>query len=232
VRYFQRGWGQSYGGRPHVGVFPMKLTSIPLTLLAILSLLVLFALFLGCENGGGPSPNLLPHVSVTGGPPEGGVSSYHVTISWAAWDEDGVVKYFLYAIDDTTRWTEIRALEQTFLFTADSLREGEEFGRWHTFWVKAVDNDGAKSVPDYLTFDARTVAPKTTIISPDAIPKSRSATTPLVPGLRSGSSGTAKTRTARCRGRSRWPISGGFSISRLSSEAILPATMLHTWKTS
>ena len=144
----------------------MKLTSIPLTLLAVLSLVVLFAVFPGCQNHGPTVPNSPPHVSVTGGPPQGGESYYHVTISWVGWDEDGTVKYFLYAIDDTTQWTEIRALEETFLFTADSLREGEEFGRWHTFWIKAVDNDGAKSVPDYLTFDARTVAPKTTITRP------------------------------------------------------------------
>ena len=147
----------------------MKLTSISLTVLVILSLLV-FVVLPGCDHGGKRTTNLPPHVSVTGGPPQGGESYYYVTISWVGWDEDGTVKHFLYAIDDTTQWTEIRELEQTFLFTADSLREGEEFGKWHTFWIKAVDNDGAKSLPDYLTFDARTVAPKTTITSPSCDP--------------------------------------------------------------
>ncbi len=144
----------------------MKLAGISFTLLAILGLIVLFAALPGCENGHSIYPNLPPRVSVTGGPPQGGESYYYVTISWVGWDADGTVKHFLYAIDDTTQWTEIRELEETFLFTADSLREGEEFGRWHTFWIKAVDNDGAKSLPDYLTFDARTVAPKTTIVKP------------------------------------------------------------------
>ena len=137
-----------------------------LPLLFLVFLLCSLAFFPACEKNHVSVLNHRPHVNVTGGPPQGGVSNYYVTISWVGWDEDGVVKYFIYAIDDTTRWTEIRELEQTFVFAADSLREGEEFGRWHTFWIKAVDNDGASSLPDYLTFDARTIAPKTTILAP------------------------------------------------------------------
>jgi len=142
-----------------------------LPLLFLVFLLCFLAFFPACEKNHVSVLNHRPHVSVTGGPPQGGVSNYYVTISWVGWDEDGVVKYFIYAIDDTTRWTEIRELEQTFVFTADSLREGEEFGRWHTFWIKAVDNDGASSLPDYLTFDARTIAPKTTILVPTCDPE-------------------------------------------------------------
>jgi hypothetical protein len=150
----------------------MKSHSVSLTILALLlGLPILLGLFSGCEKDNVLPPNHPPHVSVTGGPPQGGETYYYVTISWVGWDEDGVVKYFLYAIDDTTQWTEIRELEQTFLFTADSLRQGEEFGRWHTFWIKAVDNRGANSIPDYLTFDARTIAPKTTILSPRCDPE-------------------------------------------------------------
>jgi hypothetical protein len=87
-------------------------------------------------------------------------------IYWFGWDDDGVVDHFLYAIDDTSQWTETRFFQGSFLFTADTARAGGQYGRWHTFYVKAVDNGGLMSYPDYLTFDARTVAPKTTILSP------------------------------------------------------------------
>jgi hypothetical protein len=147
----------------------MKPRKLPLLFLVFLfSSLMLFS---SCEKNHVSTSNKPPHVIVTGGPPQGGVANYYVTISWVGWDEDGVVKYFIFAIDDTTHWTEIRELEQTFIFTADSLREGEEFGRWHTFWIEAVDNDGARSRADYLTFDARTVAPKTTILVPTCDPE-------------------------------------------------------------
>ncbi|KPJ60825.1 MAG: hypothetical protein AMJ46_05035 [Latescibacteria bacterium DG_63] len=143
-------------------------------LLCALLFLGLSALLLssGCEKA--PPPSLLnrrPHVYVSGGPPQGGTSYYYVTVYWRGWDSDGVVECFRYAIDDTTEWVETRSSQETFLFTADSLRTGEEFGRWHTFWIKAVDNLGAESVPYYLTFDARTIAPRTTILSPRCDPE-------------------------------------------------------------
>jgi hypothetical protein len=94
------------------------------------------------------------------------VGSYTVTLSWVGWDNDGFVDHFLYAIDDTTEWIETTASQRSFMFAADSLREGEEFGRWHTFWIKAVDDRHAQSVPAYLTFDARTIAPSTRILYP------------------------------------------------------------------
>jgi hypothetical protein len=91
---------------------------------------------------------------------------YSVPIYWFGWDDDGVVDHFLYAIDDTTTWTETRFFQGSFLFSADSVRAGETFGKWHIFWIKAVDNENAESYPDYLAFDARTIAPKTTVVSP------------------------------------------------------------------
>ena len=147
----------------------MKPRNLPVLVLALLLSCLTF--FSGCEKDHATRTNKPPHVTVTGDPPQGGVTNYYVTISWVGSDEDGVVKYFIYAIDDTTVWTETKELQGTFLFAADSLREGEEFGRWHTFWIKAVDNDGASSLPGYLTFDARTVAPKTTILIPTCDPE-------------------------------------------------------------
>lgn len=125
-------------------------------------------LLTGCsrKDSGHKADNIRPSVKVSGGPPQGGTSTYSVPIYWFAWDDDGVVDHFLYAIDDTTVWTETTYFQGSFLFSADSVRSGDEFGQWHTFWIKAVDNEGAESYPDYLAFDARTIAPKTTIISP------------------------------------------------------------------
>ncbi|KPJ60365.1 MAG: hypothetical protein AMJ46_07290, partial [Latescibacteria bacterium DG_63] len=135
--------------------------------------LAVFVLLSGCskKREGERVPNERPHVKVSGGPPQGGVASYTMPIYWFGWDKDGVVDHFVYAIDDTTEWTETTFFRGSFLFTADSLREGEEFGRWHTFWIKAIDDLGAESVPDFLTFDARTVAPKSTILSPTCDPE-------------------------------------------------------------
>jgi hypothetical protein len=150
---------------------PGSVLSVALALCVCLSLLTWF-LFLSCADKA-PSQrvNRRPHVYVSGGPPQGGTSHYYITIYWRGVDSDGIVEHFLYAIDDTTDWIETRAAQDTFLFTADSLRTGEEFGRWHTFWIKAVDNLGAESVPYYLTFDARTIAPRTTILSPTCDPE-------------------------------------------------------------
>ncbi len=149
----------------------MKTRKLFLTILAVSLSLTLLAVC-SCEHKKGTAmPNELPHVKVSGGPPQGGKSNYTVPIYWFGWDSDGVVSHFLYAIDDTTTWTETRFFQGSFLFAADSVRGIEEFGRWHTFYIKAVDDKGAVSHPDFLTFDARTVAPKTTIRSPRCDPE-------------------------------------------------------------
>ena len=141
-------------------------------LCALFFSLPVLLLISGCDkrNHDYPEANTPPHVKVSGGPPQGGTANYSVPIFWFGWDNDGVVDHFLYAIDDTSRWIETRFFQGSFLFSADSVRAGEDFGRWHTFWIKAVDNEGWESYPDYLTFDARTIAPRTTIISPSCVP--------------------------------------------------------------
>lgn len=148
----------------------MKSRNVILCVLIVSLLAFLFLSGCGKKEKGTVVKNRPPRVRVSGGPPQGGVSNYTVPIYWFGWDDDGVVDHFLYAIDDTTSWIETRFFQGSFLFTADSVRAGEDFGRWHTFWIKAIDNDGDISYPDYLTFDARTVAPKTTILSPSCDP--------------------------------------------------------------
>ncbi|MBN1504938.1 MAG: hypothetical protein JW952_07750 [Candidatus Eisenbacteria bacterium] len=134
------------------------------------ALVVSFSLVLvlgGCDHKDDrPFENLRPTVKVSGGPPNGGTANYTIPIYWFGADADGVVDYFLYAIDDTSSWTETRFFQGSFLFAADTARASGDFGQWHTFYIKSVDNEGLESFPDYLTFDARTVAPETQIRSP------------------------------------------------------------------
>jgi len=141
------------------------------TLLVSISLLLVFS---GCEHKKDvPIPNERPTVKVSGGPPNGGTANYTIPIYWFGSDRDGVVDYFLYAIDDTSSWTETTFFQGSFLFTADTARASGEFGQWHTFYIKSVDNEGLMSFPDFLTFDARTVAPVTQIRSPVCDPTQR-----------------------------------------------------------
>ncbi len=134
---------------------------------ALLVSLSLLLVFCGCgKKDGERLPNERPTVKVSGGPPNGGTASYTIPIYWFGSDADGVVDHFLYAIDDTSSWTETSFFQGSFLFVADAPRPAGEFGKWHTFYIKSVDNEGLASFPDYLTFDARTVAPETRIRSP------------------------------------------------------------------
>lgn len=77
------------------------------------------------------------------------------------------------AVDDP-RWIGTTATDSVFVTLADTLRrdpvpgEGESpgdvlrhpFERWHTFFVRAVDNEGLPDpTPEYLSFNARNFAP-------------------------------------------------------------------------
>jgi hypothetical protein len=93
------------------------------------------------------------------------------------------VEYFRYAIDDTSTqasWFETDDFEITLFFTApDSSRidsiyigaatvplERYVFNGAHTFFVVAVDDDGAQSPPAFKSFTAESVAPETEILTP------------------------------------------------------------------
>lgn len=129
--------------------------------------LSLILVLCGCEHKKGMGPaNQRPGVEVSGGPPGGGTEYYAVLFRWYGWDMDGYVDHFEYAIDDTTFWAETRFYEASFLFSADSVRQDGSTGRWHTFYIRAVDDRGLESLPDCVTFNATTLAPSTTILGP------------------------------------------------------------------
>ncbi len=130
-----------------------------------------------------PIPNQRPTVAISAGPIRDSVSVFIVTFNWNASDTDGQVEGFNYAIDDTLSpdaWLSTPAYELTLLFTApdsagvDSIFVGlsdvpllrYRFRGAHTFFLKAIDDDGAVSPPAAISFTAETVAPETQIIIP------------------------------------------------------------------
>jgi hypothetical protein len=138
--------------------------------------------------------NQRPSVLITGGivavPPEKNERDsvgYAVEILWTGWDQDGIIDHYQYTVDvpddlldkiddpeDTgIAWVDTTAFRASFVFQTpeqDSVL-GEPIERFrgnHTFYVRAVDNQGLVSKADYISFTATNVTPKTTITVPSA----------------------------------------------------------------
>ncbi len=143
--------------------------------------------------------NQPPTVWLAAAPPEGTVTSYTIHMFWGGWDPDGEIAYYEYAITDnglgsfdpadTTghdKWHRVYANDSTFTFTADSLAETgtidveAEFRRTHTFFIRAVDEEGVASrEPAYRSFTARTISPRVDI----QVPLNRGVQPALVPPI-------------------------------------------------
>ena len=82
---------------------------------------------------------------------------------------------------DDPRWTGTTSSDTTLITLADTLRRdprpgpGEDgsavrdtpFERWHTFFVRAVDNEGIfDSTPDYRSFNSTNIAPTVALLPP------------------------------------------------------------------
>src|SRR5262245_5112255 len=82
---------------------------------------------------------------------------------------------------DDPRWVGTTANDSTFITLADTLRRDAEpdsgetsdtvrrvpFERWHTFFVRAVDNEGMPDpTPDYRSFNSRNIAPLVHLLPP------------------------------------------------------------------
>jgi hypothetical protein len=155
--------------------------------------LLAFALSYGCTQNdllGTAKDNQPPQVWLSSGPPEGTVASYRLRFFWGGWDPDGEIAYYEYAIADndngafdpadTTgadKWHRVFATDSTFLFTADAVKDSTElqagylqsidFVRSHTFFIRAVDEQGLSSRPPaYRSFTARTLSPVVDILIP------------------------------------------------------------------
>ncbi len=116
----------------------------------------------GGNKDGVLRPNQPPTVTLTSGPVDRSTSSYSVPFYWSGFDVDGTVDSFVYTVDTVdTVWTGTRDHSASILFSATSQADSTLFTSWHTLYVEAVDNRGARSQPADVTFNASTISPST-----------------------------------------------------------------------
>jgi hypothetical protein len=123
------------------------------------------ALLAGCTkfDGGDPRPNVRPETTLSYAPDEGGESNYRVRMNWFGWDEDGEVAYY-WTKWDSLDWVRVVSTDSIFYLSADETVAGEFGFEYHTFSVKAVDNDGEEDLtPEVVSFTAVTAIPETDI---------------------------------------------------------------------
>ena len=144
-----------------------------------LFLLIVLALLSGCSKHTASLllPNEPPRVTLTAAPSPGDETKYVVKLDWSAYDADGSVVRFDWALDppaagDTT-WNATAAHSLTL--TVSATRPPDPLARPgspvverapHTFALVAVDDRGGRSPVVSRSFTARTVAPETVITSP------------------------------------------------------------------
>jgi hypothetical protein len=153
----------------------MRRTVSPLVILAMM----MGAVWSGC--GTEPQslfPNKEPNTRISSAPPERADASYSVNIFWYGWDDDGFVSHYEIAWENTDEWIgPIFGTDSLFTVAAfetccvpplpehgvtppDSVYE-----QFHTFFVRAVDNDGVPDPnPAHRSFNAKTIAPYTEIV--------------------------------------------------------------------
>jgi hypothetical protein len=156
-------------------------------LVVLFMLLGVVAIAACSESGGGNAyENQPPQVWLSAAPPEGSVSKYTVKLFWGGWDPDGEIRYYEYLVTDNKtgvfdpadlesgEWRRVVANDSTFTFSADSLvnpntaKLAAEFVRSHTFFIRAVDEQGLASEYAYRSFTSRTLSPDVIIDVPRA----------------------------------------------------------------
>jgi hypothetical protein len=156
-------------------------------IVVLLMLLAVVAIAACSESGGGDAyDNQPPQVWLSAAPPEGSVSKYTVKLYWGGWDPDGDIRYYEYLVTDNKtgvfdpadlqngQWLRVIANDSTFTFSADSLvnpntaKLAAEFVRSHTFFIRAVDEQGLLSDYAYRSFTSRTLSPDVQIDIPRA----------------------------------------------------------------
>ena len=130
-------------------------------------------------------------------PANGEAVAHHVEVQFSGRDADGLVPGFEYLVHtyarsvsryadivvsqptaDDPRWSPTGNGETIFVVNlevlADTLRADPQgdigngrFDRWHTVFVRAIDNEGdIDQTPDYRTFNAYTLAPSVWLLAP------------------------------------------------------------------
>jgi hypothetical protein len=158
-------------------------------LAAVLAALgVAFATSCSTKVSGTLLPDQPPSVELTNAPVSADVSTpyfYAYRVNWSGNDPDGRVDHYEYAIDppavvirDTSKcnkgdtcWVTTTKNEEILFFRAtqpDSIKgtNPPTASDFHTFVIRAVDNQGVRSPYKYRSFYAYTIAPTVTIDNP------------------------------------------------------------------
>jgi hypothetical protein len=132
-------------------------------LLAVAAVLIMA----GCSkfDPGTRVANVPPETTLSFSPGQGDTANYRVRMNWFGWDPDGDVAYFRTKWDQED-WQTVVNTDSVFLVSASGDTVDEERGyEYHTFSVKAVDNEGAEDdSPEEVSFTAYTIVPNTKIL--------------------------------------------------------------------
>ena len=157
--------------------------------IGLLAMLVPLAVQLGgcttTEREGERVENQPPRVWLSSAPPEGTTEKNTIRMFWGGWDPDGEIGFYEYRITDNEGntfvpadtagpWTPVYGNDSTFTFSADQAADSTnnsktvaEFLRSHTFFIRAVDEEGLRSVePVHRSFTARTLSPRVIVDIP------------------------------------------------------------------
>lgn len=137
------------------------------------------------------SPNILPDTTLLSppSPQQGSTHSYLVEMAWRGEDPDGrVVAYEVAWHDgmtytgtlDSLVWGRVTVEDSTFVVSADSCpAEGNTCSGNHTFFVRAIDDNGGKDpTPATVSFHTTTTIPHAVVNYPPRDPADISVTLP------------------------------------------------------
>lgn len=175
-----------------------RITAIGLVALAALAVALGGGCGPSTDLTGSPIPNSLPDTRVTARPPELLETGFVVEFFWSGYDPDGRVAGYQWKLsnngtdginvqdtltfdpvtgDTLNPWHTIVSTDSTFLVTADIPdfpRDPEGSGRsyqTHTFFVRAIDEDGGvDDSPALVSFTSTTLLPTIQITGPSSIP--------------------------------------------------------------
>ncbi len=148
----------------------------------------------GCSGkiiGGALVPNQRPVVELTNAPVQADRSNpyfYAYRVNWSGNDPDGRIDHYEYTIDPSpgdSVWVSTKKNEEIIFFRAsqpDTIRgtNPPTASDPHTFFIKAIDDDGAESARKDRGFFSFTIAPTVTILNPSPSALLRAQVTPSV----------------------------------------------------
>ena len=129
--------------------------------------------------------NMRPSIELTNGPLEGDTTKYRVHFYWLGEDADGTIDHYEFCLvegdplgfdpaDTAGAWARTALTDSVFSVMADE-HDGDveineslygKFQKTHTFFIRAVDDRGARSRTEYRSFTAFTLAPQAVITYP------------------------------------------------------------------